>query len=398
MGGKKIYITSNVSIDYFFFLCKILKKLGYEVKPVYLISEEKYRLSSKSLNINKLYLRIQMYVFYPIYISLLGLISSKSSIFIVSSNTFFAPFLMNIISKFKGNKVIHMLYDLYPDAIEVSGLINPNSFVSKTIGKITSYSLKKSSGTVFLGDYLRRHAESRWGKCKQSEVIDISTDLTLFDDIVIPHSSNDKIKLHYGGQLGNLHDANSIVSLIKSLYSSDISNNVEFNFTISGSKVEFLRKALRNYPIHFSPTMKSKEWRSYIKNFDIGIVTLTPGGAAVCLPSKTYAMMAGGLAILAITPEWSDLANLITNNQAGWVFDNSTNEELLKKYSKDQKVYRKTTKENKEMISNIIDKLRYLIKNRDYLLQIRKNSFTNVRQNYNESNLAERWKRFIEKI
>ena len=165
--NKKVYITSNVSIDYFFFLCKIFKELGYDVKPIYLISESKYRLSSKSLNFSKLYLRIQMYIFYPIYILFLGLISCKSSIFIVSSNTFFAPFLMNIILKFKGNKIIHMLYDLYPDAIEVSGLINPNSFLSKNIGRIISYSLKKCSGTVFLGDYLRRHAESRWGKCKQ---------------------------------------------------------------------------------------------------------------------------------------------------------------------------------------------------------------------------------------
>ena len=123
-----------------------------------------------------------MYIIYPIYILLIGLLSRKSSIFIVSSNTFFAPFLMHIILKIKGNKIIHMLYDLYPDAIEVSGLINPDSFLAKTIGIITSYSLKNCSGTVFLGDYLKRHAESRWGKCKQSDVIDISTDLTLFDD------------------------------------------------------------------------------------------------------------------------------------------------------------------------------------------------------------------------
>ena len=186
--------------------------------------------------------------------------------------------------------------------------------------------------------------------------------------------------------------------MIKSLYSSDISNNVEFNFTISGSKAEFLRKALRNYPIHFSPTMKSREWRRHIKNFDIGIVTLTTGGAAVCLPSKTYAMMAGGLAILAITPEWSDLARLVKYNQAGWVFDNSINEELSTRYSKNQTHYYATSQVSKEMISHIIDKLRYLIKNRDYLFQIRENSFTNVRQNYNQSNLAKRWKRFIEQV
>ena len=396
--NKNIYITSNVSVDYFFFLCKVLRGLGYEVKPIYLISESKYRLNSKSLNFSKLYLRIQMYIFYPIYIFLLGLISCKSSIFIVSSNTFFAPFLMNIISKFKGNKIIHLLYDLYPDAIEASGLIKPNSFLSKNIGRIISYSLKKCSGTVFLGDYLRRHAESRWGKCRQSEVIDISTDLTLFDDRITLHSSNRKIKLHYGGQLGNLHDADSIVSLVKSIYLSDISKNVEFDFTISGSKAEYLRKALRNYPINVNSTIKSNAWRSYIKNFDIGIVTLTPGGASVCLPSKTYAMMAGGLAILAITPEWSDLAQLIKNNQAGWVFDNSTNNDSPDMYSKNHTQYYLSARANKKIVSQIIDKLRYLIKNREYLFKVRENAFINVRQNYNEYNLGKKWEGFIEKV
>ena len=395
---KKVYITSSVSIDYFFFLCKIFKKLDYEVIPLYLISESTYRLSAKSLNLNKLYLRIQMYIIYPIYILLIGLLSRKSSIFIVSSNTFFAPFLMHIILKIKGNKIIHMLYDLYPDAIEVSGLINPDSFLAKSIGLITSYSFRNCSGTVFLGDYLKRHAESRWGKCKQSDVIDISTDLTLFDDKISQHSSDEKIKLHYGGQLGNLHDANSIIELVKSIYSSDVYDKIEFYFTISGSKADLLKKALKNYPIDVAPTMKSQEWRRYIKNFDIGIVSLTPGGADVCLPSKTYAMMAGGLAILAITPEWSDLARLITHNQAGWVFDNSGDEDFSETYLKRQTHFCKNNQANKKFISDIIDELRYLIQNREYLFQIRKNSFKNIRQNYNEYNLGKKWERFIEKV
>ena len=144
--------------------------------------------------------------------------------------------------------------------------------------------------------------------------------------------------------------------------------------------------------------MESKEWRSYIKDFDIGIVSLNPGGATVCLPSKTYAMMAGGLAILAIAPEWSDLARLITKNKAGWVFDNSSNEDFATTYSKNQNHHYEKTQSNKEMISHIIEKLRYLIKNREYLFQIRKNSFLNVRQNYNEYNLGKKWERFIEKV
>ena len=144
--------------------------------------------------------------------------------------------------------------------------------------------------------------------------------------------------------------------------------------------------------------MKSNAWRSYIKNFDIGIVTLTPGGASVCLPSKTYAMMAGGLAILAITPEWSDLAQLIKNNQAGWVFDNSTNNDFPDMYSKNHTQYYLSARANKKIVSQIIEKLRYLIKNREYLFKVRENAFINVRQNYNEYNLGKKWEGFIEKV
>ena len=106
----------------------------------------------------------------------------------------------------------------------------------------------------------------------------------------------------------------------------------------------------------------------------------------------------GGLAILAITPEWSDLAGLIKNNQAGWVFDNSGNVDFPKKYSKNNPFYLKHTQSNKEIISPIIDKLRFLIRNREYLFQIRQNSFINIRKNYNEYNLSRKWERFIEKI
>ena len=67
----------------------------------------------------------------------------------------------------------------------------------------------------------------------------------------------------------------------------------------------------------------SEIWRKDIRNFHVGLVSLSPGGASVCLPSKTYSMMAGGLSIIGICPEWSDLANLIKEMDAGWVVNNS---------------------------------------------------------------------------
>jgi glycosyltransferase involved in cell wall biosynthesis len=54
----------------------------------------------------------------------------------------------------------------------------------------------------------------------------------------------------------------------------------------------------------------------------IGVVTLNPAAACVCFPSKTYALLAAGLAVLAIAPRDSDVARVVEETGAGWVVDN----------------------------------------------------------------------------
>jgi hypothetical protein len=75
--------------------------------------------------------------------------------------------------------------------------------------------------------------------------------------------------------------------------------------------------------VELAPTLASADWRRVVVGNDIGLVALTPGGMHVCLPSKVHAMMAAGLAIIAICPERSDLAALVRDTGAGWVVDNT---------------------------------------------------------------------------
>ena len=49
----KIYICSSIGFDYFFLLEKTIHSSEFEVEPVFLISETKYRIYSKSKGLNK---------------------------------------------------------------------------------------------------------------------------------------------------------------------------------------------------------------------------------------------------------------------------------------------------------------------------------------------------------
>lgn len=394
----KVYTASSVGIDYFFFLNKTISEAGFNSKPLFLITEEEYRKLAKQKGLNKIWLRLKMYVFYPIMLIYQGLKSERGSIFVVTSNTFFAPYLIHLFLRIKKVKVIHLLYDLYPDALEVAGTIRTNSLLSKIIGKIIVNSQKNCEATIYLGKFLMQHAESRWKKAKNSMVIDISTDLTLYDFELKSPIDKKKLIIHYGGQLGHLHDADSIIESVKFICNSDISEKIEFNFYVSGTQALFLRESLRNYPVIIKSAVASHEWRNDIKNFHIGLVSLSPGGASVCLPSKTYGMMAGGLSIIAICPQWSDLSNLVTSLDAGWVINNAKHidvkEDNFNDYLKEIKYFR----QQGEVISDFYLCLKNILNDKELLEIKRQNAFYGVRANYNINSLGKKWVEVISNL
>ena len=169
----KVYICSSVGMDYFFFLKKTIESSTFSIETIFLITENTYRNLSKITGIKKIYLRLQMYIFYPILLIYKATICEGNSIFVVTSNTFFAPLLVKIVTFYKKVKVVNLLYDLYPDAIEMADVIKVNSTFSKIIGLITKLNQKKSDATVYLGDFLSTHAQKRWGISKISRRIDI---------------------------------------------------------------------------------------------------------------------------------------------------------------------------------------------------------------------------------
>ncbi len=393
-----VFICSSVELDYTRFLRKVIEHAGYRVEPINLIEEIIYRKLSKSSGFRKMWLRLSMYFHYPIYIAYKAITAPNGSLFIVSSNTFYAPVVVSLFSKIKNTKVVHLLYDLYPDAIEVAGVIKNDGFLSYIIGLIAKHNQQKLDGTVYLGDILRTHAEYRWGTPPIGEKIDISADLSVYSDIRPVTAKSDEIILHYGGQLGHLHDADILIKSTKRILSK-YSDHTQFIYYLSGAQAKYLGNELRGLQkTQIIEAIPSAQWREDIKSFHIGIVTLTPGGATVCLPSKTYGMMAGGLAIIAICPIWSDLAQLVLNLEAGWVINNSpytTIDETKGPNYLDKICKRRDAEDIVNDFDNIIISI---IKNRDIMEEKRRNAFLGVRRFYGIDTLSRKWSDFISKI
>ncbi len=249
--------------------------------------------------------------------------AKRGTLWVVTTNPFFAPGLAACAARLRGQRVVHYVFDLYPDALEAAGALRVGGAGSRLIAAWTRFTQRVSAGAVYLGGELKRHTEERYGKARYAAVIPVAADEREFLPAKLEVLPAVPLRLHYGGQLGAMHDAAGLAEGVAALAVERAAGAVAFDFMAGGVGVRRLESLAGGAGVTLRGTVASPVWREEAARHQVGLVALTPAGMHVCLPSKVYAMMAAGMAIIAICPERSDLAALMRETGAGWVVDNT---------------------------------------------------------------------------
>lgn len=392
---RRIFACSSVALDYFRFLCESLATSATRVIEVAPVAEDHYRRTARGSRLTRLRLRLQMYLMYPLRLILATFQARRGDLFIVTSNTFFAPMLVAFLVRWRGVRVVHLLYDLFPDALEVSGSARTHGLLSRGLGAVTWANQHLTDGTVYLGDFLRDYAERRWGRTRRPGVVPIATDVRLYESGVPAATAPGPLVLHYGGQLGLMHDVDSLVaSLLALSHAGLLGQCVSFEGLVSGTRANVLKDALQGIQgAVVGGTLSSAAWRRHVEQCQIGIVTLSPGGATVCLPSKTYAMMAAGLAVIAVCPSWSDLARLVRETGAGWVIDNAAGREPLE--GSDYLVACRSQRLSKDVANDFEGLVSRLVASPHEVLECRRKAWYAVRERFSPDQISQAWAEYL---
>ncbi len=319
----RVVVCSNVAGEQIRFLARCLKHAGYDAEVFAPIGEDTYRRLGSGGRGSRLGLRLRMYVGYALGLIWKALRTPKQALFIVTSNGFHGPWLAAETRALVDAPVVHLLYDLFPDALEVAGSLRRDSMGSAVIGALQRRTQRVCAGTVYLGEFLRTHAEARWGEPRLSTVIDVSAEPPEPTPTLPP--PGDELVFRYGGQLGWMHEADLLAACIRAVIEDPPeARKVRFELHVSGARSVWMREALADLPgVEVGGVLPRDQWQAHASNCHVALATLRPGGATVCLPSKSYGMLSHGLALLAICPAWSDLARHVARSQAGWVVPTS---------------------------------------------------------------------------
>ncbi len=364
--------SSTEYTGFFSALMRELSEAGLPAKQCFQISEASYR-SAKSTPA-RLFLRLRQYIAYPIQLCAslaLGRIRevrifnnvkvrksngegvkvrigddltssdlrtfrpsySNNDFCVVSTNTFYAPLLATYLHP----NVVHLVYDLFPEAMIHSGKWTEGNFKVRIIRWITKQTIKRAKTNVFLGQRLKDYVESIHGQVENAAIIPIGADQALFSESPVERRSlnpQSSPTILYCGNFGNMHDSVTLFDYWKR--SDEQGHSLQWVFHCSGPKRGELESALSELPlgvkqqIQLGDGLDQAAWIATMESADVSLVAMVPGSETVVMPSKTYSAMMAGQAILAIAPEDSDLIDLIKAADCGWFVEPGDVDELAR--------------------------------------------------------------------
>lgn len=323
--------TSQLITD----LAKGLSRDGYTVN-IFTATQSKETIpeSLNKININRAFspIKSSTSIFSKIISSIFFLIGalwyvifsvpSKTPL-LIASNPPYAGILGILFNIVHRGKYYFLLQDIFPESAAMSGIMKQNSILYKFFNKLIYLTYKYSEYIIVLSTSMQEFLEEKYPDLKPK--IKVIENWAIEDIPVVSKQENDFAKQHkldemftvlYSGNLGRLHDIETITEAAKILKDEQI----KFVFIGDGAKTKIVKQAIDNYQLKnilLLPYQPRELLPLSLTACDISLVSLIPGAELIVAPSKLYGMLSAGRGIISISVPNSYIDNLLTNSGCG---------------------------------------------------------------------------------
>lgn len=248
-------------------------------------------------------------------------VSGRPTLFIVTQ-----PPLLSLVGylqrKFLGRQYVLWIDDVWPDVLVRRGLHSDRSLIVRAWRALNRLTYRRAAHVITIGPYMRKTVQPYTRGGTQISVVPTWVDSDSVRPIpkkanpfALRHGQTNKVTVLYSGNMGATHDMKSIVEAARRLqYRGDI----HFMLVGAGAQFEWVRSSCQELPnVTVLPLQPAEVLPLSLATGDIALVCLERGIEGISMPSKTYASLAAGSAILGICAQESDLAALINECDCG---------------------------------------------------------------------------------
>lgn len=242
---------------------------------------------------------------------------------LIASNPPYAGILGICFKLFRNGEYYFLLQDIFPESGVMSGIMQPDSILFNFFSQLIYLTCKYSQNTIVLSSAMQAFLEQKYSNIKfKFQIIenwsieDIPVCDKQHNKFAKQYNLNETFTVLYSGNMGRLHDIETIVEAARLLRDTSI----KFVFIGDGAKTKIIEKAIQNYKLQnilLLPFQPRELISLSLTACDISLVSLIPGSEYIIAPSKLYGMLAAGRGIIAISSPNSYIDQLITNFDCG---------------------------------------------------------------------------------
>lgn len=253
--------------------------------------------------------------------------TSPSSFVLTTTNPPALPNLAWAWARGRGGRFGVIVWDLYPDHLVRMGWIGHGHFVTRAWTRANRRAFLDAAFVTTIGEGIARGiARQVEPDVRSIDVIPLWADTGTIrplekhaNPFAREHGLTDRTVVLYAGNIGATHDLGGLLAAAERLRHDTRLQFVLIGDGLGRSRVvqEVSERRLDNVTL-----LPYQPWDVVPYSLAVGDIAVVAQGrsaADLSVPSKTYAALAAGSAILALTPADSDLARLVRRYRVGEV-------------------------------------------------------------------------------
>lgn len=232
---------------------------------------------------------------------------------IVYSNPPMLPWAAALAKRVFGTRLVFVAYDLYPEAAIVAKAAGESGLMSRMMRHINRVVFTRADRVVALSGEMREFI------LKNRPVSEdrVAVIPNWYEDLGPAGKPGPENRFYaeysgcfvvsYLGNMGTMQDMDTVLEAVRLLRSDP---SIRFLFAGHGNKLEELRRAVEEEGLENARVLDFLHGRDFQDALEISgcaVVSLIPGAAGLCCPSKTYSYMMKGIPLLAVMGS-SDIA------------------------------------------------------------------------------------------
>jgi colanic acid biosynthesis glycosyl transferase WcaI len=238
---------------------------------------------------------------------------------------FTVPYAVVLAAKLRGAATILLVYDLYPEALEKTGLITPSSLTARLIRLANTKLFRSLDAIITIGrdvePLLLVYREVTSGK------INLIPNWTLLpvdyreliSDNRFRAGHNSKLVVGLSGNLGFTHSPQTVFAAARLLR-----DNPDIHFLLSGwgigwKELSELQAAEKLGNVTLMEPVPPAELADFLSAADVWVIPYLRNIAGVSIPSRLYNHLAVGRAIIVAAEPHSEASLVVNEDQIGWV-------------------------------------------------------------------------------